>query len=289
MLRFRRHPIRLITVDFTGTMMRFKTSIADIYGNASKELDMPIPPPATIGEAFSKAYRATDAEHPCLGGRDMTSQAWWDLCIRRTYAHVSGSTGLSFAERDLARLSDHLYTLFETDAVYTRYEDALSFVSWAHARGVPVGVVSNADERYRDAVLPVLGFAPFVGFTTLSKTSGAAKPAAKIFKDALDEGARVLAARAHSSGSDFARDVHQDAPTTTTTKFIIKPSEVLHVGDSFEADYLGIRRFGGHGALLHRGCDKTKAKWQRLGAPPEDIYVDFDALKTEFTEFAEIH
>jgi hypothetical protein len=113
---------------------------------------------------------------------------------------------------------------------------------------------------------------------------------------------------------------------------------VLHVGDSFEADYLGIRRFGGHGALLHRGCDKvhthilcthaalmsngyacsftssshsvasicsflrfcfclffprsstqTKAKWQRLGAPPEDIYADFDALKTEFTEFAEIH
>jgi len=33
---------------------------------------------------------------------------------------------------------------------------------------------------------------------------------------------------------------------------------VLHVGDSVDADYLGIKRFGGHGVLLHRGCDKVR-------------------------------
>jgi len=38
MLRFRGAPIRLVTVDFTGTVMQFKDSIGQIYCNAAEEL-----------------------------------------------------------------------------------------------------------------------------------------------------------------------------------------------------------------------------------------------------------
>lgn len=51
------------------------------------------------------------------------------------------------------------------------------------------------DERYRDAVIPALGFAPYIDFTTLSKLACAAKPAPEIFRVALQEGTNALKQR----------------------------------------------------------------------------------------------
>lgn len=47
--------------------------------------------------------------------------------------------------------------MFGSAAPYSIYNDAQPFLRWARKQGLIVGVVSNAEYRYRDAILPTLG------------------------------------------------------------------------------------------------------------------------------------
>lgn len=47
--------------------------------------------------------------------------------------------------------------MFGSAAPYIIYPDAQPFLRWARKQGIIVGVVSNAEYRYRDVILPCLG------------------------------------------------------------------------------------------------------------------------------------
>ena len=42
------------------------------------------------------------------------------------------------------------------------FEDAIPFLRWARDRKIVTGIVSNADERYGDAILPMLDLSDHV-------------------------------------------------------------------------------------------------------------------------------
>lgn len=109
-----------------------------------------------------QAYRRTIKEYPCFGGETLSSPDWWDLCVRRTLAHLDDSSaalqqtdarspslsqnnGISGSETSLvevrgvteeqaAELSSKLYKLFDTDEAYQRHDDALHFAMWLKAQ-----------------------------------------------------------------------------------------------------------------------------------------------------------
>lgn len=50
-----------------------------------------------------------------------------------------------------------IYAMFGSAAPYIIYNDAQPFLRWVRKQGIIVGVVSNAEFRYRDVILPTLG------------------------------------------------------------------------------------------------------------------------------------
>jgi len=148
------------------------------------------------------------------------------------------------------------------------FPDARRFLRWLRGSGLVVGVVSNAESRYRDVVLPALGlnqvshavpcpmlasaiFAVFWSsdnqpfalkgsewdFGVFSGIAGVEKPDPRIYEAALEAAGGVA------------------------------PAEALHIGDSLRKDYAPARSLGMHALLLDRFGTAEAESWRRAGAP----------------------
>ena len=101
------------------------------------------------------------------------------------------------------------------------FPDAVPFLKWCHRHGIATGVLSNADERYGDSILPMLGLGEDIRFLTFSKNVGYEKPNKEIFEAAMNQAEPWLCLV--NPGSD-------DEDT------LLKPEEVLHIGNDFKKD-----------------------------------------------------
>lgn len=52
------------------------------------------------------------------------------------------------------------------------------------------------------------------------------------------------------------------------------PSEVLHIGNDYEKDYVGARDAGFHAILLDRFQDEVADEWKQKGAPVFEDLMD---------------
>ena len=96
------------------------------------------------------------------------------------------------------------------------------------------GIISNADERYGDAILPMLDLSDHLDFTVFARDVGAMKPDQRIFDATLHK-------------ANVAREVLYGADTAP-----IEFMDVLHVGNSFSKDFVGARDAGMRAVLLDR-------------------------------------
>jgi len=127
---------------------------------------------------------------------------------------------------------------------YEVFPDASLFLEWCKRHKLITGVTSNGDERYRDGVLPMLGLDEELDFVVLSKEVGVEKPAWPIYEQTLKK-----AGVAH-------------------------PSEILHIGDNLDVDYLAPKRGGYRALLLDRFGTEKATKWRREGYPVLDDLMD---------------
>jgi len=123
------------------------------------------------------------------------------------------------------RMLDAIHDEFSERATWRPYPEAIRALRELRSAGYRLGVISNASHSLPETLRNV-GLAPFFETITYSFDVGAEKPDVRIFRRA------VAQANATEERS-------------------------IHVGDSFEADYLGARRAGLHAVLL-----------QRQGEPP---------------------
>jgi len=127
-------------------------------------------------------------------------------------------------ESDDAML-DEIHREFDAPVTWKPFPRAVEVLRDLRAAGYRLGVISNATPTLAE-ILRRTGLAPYMDTITCSSDVGAEKPHPKIFHAAV--------ARAE-----------------------VPPEKAVHVGDSYEADYLGARRAGLHALFL---C--------REGAPP---------------------
>lgn len=50
-----------------------------------------------------------------------------------------------------------IYASFGSSAPYKVFEDSQPFLRWVREQGLMVGIISNAEYRYQDVILPALG------------------------------------------------------------------------------------------------------------------------------------
>lgn len=240
-------------MDVTGTMVAFSGSLENHYANAGRWCGVELPPPEVerLSASFKMAYRETSKAHPCFGGRIMSAKEWWRVCILRTF-EISGAKLTSCQEE---RVFQRVYSVFGSNATYTAFPDAKPFLQWAHRHGIVCGVITNADERYGDSILPMLGLAEDLSFMCFSKEVGVEKPDARIFEAARKAAEPWL-------------------ETHNSSKAPLLPSEVLHIGNDYEKDYVGAREAGFHAVLLDRFQDEAANEWRQNGAPVFSDLID---------------
>jgi putative hydrolase of the HAD superfamily len=122
-----------------------------------------------------------------------------------------------------------VYNRFATAEVWRIYDDVWPTLETLAARGVRLGVISNWDDRLRP-LLQNLQLTRHFSSIVVSCEVAATKPNPRLFAKAAAE-------------------------------LGVAPTEMLHIGDSFEMDALGAQHFGAVGRQIVRHKPPTDA-WQ---------------------------
>ena len=69
----------------------------------------------------------------------------------------SWQAGYDYDEETFEKIFRRIYASFGSSAPYSVFPDSQPFLRWARGEGLLVGLVSNAEYRYQDVILPALG------------------------------------------------------------------------------------------------------------------------------------
>lgn len=139
---------------------------------------------------------------------------WWRNLVRTVF------DGAFPSEKKFHAYYEELYHAFAMPATWRLYPETISVLKALQKKGVRMGIVSNWDSRLF-ALCDGLGVTPFMEFILASAVEGTVKPEKRIFHRGLK-------------------------------KMGLKPSEALHIGDSFREDHWGARRAGLQALLITR-------------------------------------
>eukprot|EP00629_Pelagomonadales_sp_RCC1024_P000995 CAMPEP_0119266238 /NCGR_PEP_ID=MMETSP1329-20130426/4791_1 /TAXON_ID=114041 /ORGANISM="Genus nov. species nov., Strain RCC1024" /LENGTH=292 /DNA_ID=CAMNT_0007266107 /DNA_START=178 /DNA_END=1056 /DNA_ORIENTATION=- len=261
--------LKCITFDVTGTLVSFRGSLGHHYVSSAARCGINVAEsPGVykyIEKGFGAAYKETHAKYPCFGADQLSVKEWWRECILRSFEIAREAGGLAdvppLDDDQRERVFQRIYALFGSHSTYGVFEDAIPFLRWARDRKIVTGIVSNADERYGDAILPMLDLSDHVDFCVFARDVGAMKPDLQIFDAAVGQ-ANVARRALYPFGPE------------------IVAGDMLHVGNDFANDYEGARAAGMHAVLLDRFGDKTAGRgdsclslsaegvrWKEAGAP----------------------
>nr|DAD48817.1 TPA_asm: hypothetical protein HUJ06_018754 [Nelumbo nucifera] len=146
--------------------------------------------------------------------------------------------GYEYDDETFEKVFKRIYSVFGSSAPYTIFPDSQPFLRWVREKGITVGIVSNAEYRYQDVILPALGLEQGFewDFGVFSGLEGVEKPDPRIYEIALQKAGNIA------------------------------PEEALHIGDSFRKDYMPAKSIGMHALLLDRFKSPDAENWRKAGA-----------------------
>ncbi|WJX68518.1 hypothetical protein P8452_52877 [Trifolium repens] len=132
----------------------YKGELGDYYCMAAKAAGRPCPDYKRMHEGFKYAYKDMAKDYPCFGfAAKMPNIVWWKTCVRDSFVRA----GYDYDEETFEKVFRRIYASFGSSAPYTVFPDSKPFLRWLREKGLKVGIVSNAEYRYRDVILPALG------------------------------------------------------------------------------------------------------------------------------------
>ncbi|XP_054803554.1 uncharacterized protein LOC129306827 isoform X2 [Prosopis cineraria] len=146
--------------------------------------------------------------------------------------------GYEYDEETFEKIFRRIYASFGSAAPYSVFPDSQPFLRWVRSKGLKVGIVSNAEYRYQDVILPSLGLneGSEWDFGVFSGLEGVEKPNPRIYEIALERAGNIA------------------------------PQEALHIGDSMRKDYEPAKSVGMHALLLDRFKTPDAENWRKSGA-----------------------
>lgn len=242
----------MVTFDVTGTLIKFKGSLACHYCAAfARETGRLAGDGDKIAASFKAAYAQQAAAVPCFGGvphgeRVQNSKDWWRSVVKRSFQDLPDAPPPDVEERIFKRI----YSQFGSHSTYAAFEDALPFLRFLRRRGVVTGVVSNGDERYEEHILPMLGLSEELDHLTLSTDVGYEKPSTEIFESALQKAG-------------------------------VPAAETLHIGDRLELDFEPAVKLGMKAVLIDRFEKSEARQWRHDGLPVARDLLDVVQILTK--------
>ncbi|WP_447972621.1 HAD-IA family hydrolase [Nitrospira sp. Kam-Ns4a] len=217
--------IKAVFFDAAGTLFRVKGSVGDIYLQYAEKYGVRRTPElvAAVDDAFARAFR--DAPPPVFAVRDPAEikrceRLWWFDIVHSVFYRVGLFEGFD-------DYFDDVFQAFDGPRHWTLYPETLGVLKALRDHGLELGIISNFDTRLF-SVLRGLGLADLFDTVTLSSLAHAAKPAARLFRAAME-------------------------------KHAVDPDEAVHVGDSLHEDAEG---------ALAAGMTAVLVDPERRAAPP---------------------
>lgn len=208
-------PLRAITFDAAGTLIRVAEPVAETYARLAREHGGELSP-----QALDTGFREVFADMPpmAFAERDPAAlvrceRSWWRDLVARVIQHAGQVAAFD-------AYFDALFAYYAGGHAWRAYPEAHAALQSARQRGMRIAVVSNFDSRL-PPILRTLGLEARVDVVVYSTGCGAAKPDPRIFEHAL----QVL-----------------DTPAEAA----------LHVGDNLNADYHGALAAGMRALHLER-------------------------------------
>mmetsp|Transcript_18208 Transcript_18208/g.42472 ORF Transcript_18208/g.42472 Transcript_18208/m.42472 type:complete len:298 (+) Transcript_18208:52-945(+) len=246
--------IRAISLDITGTLLATREPVVKSYHDAARWARLShVPSQDELKRGFGATYKERNLESPCFGGVEgISGREWWRETVRRVLLHANPER--TYTDEEFDRYFQRVYQHFGGPLGYEVLGDAERFLDAMEASGseVLLGITSNTPLRHIDSVLPLVGIHDRFRWFTCSQEVGREKPSWDIFESSFRK-ARF-----------WAPDLSKD--------------EVLHVGDSYECDYCGAKRYGFQALLLDRSGNPQVTKYQDWvegpdydGKSPEEV------------------
>ena len=206
---------KAVFLDAAGTLFESTRPVAVTYAEMAQRYGKSVP-----SEEVSRRFHDCFASAPPMAfpGSDgqrleALERAWWHDVVRRIFEPAGPF--LRFED-----YFDELFAYFARPDSWVLYDDARAALDALKKRGLILTMISNFDSRVLK-IIHGLGIAGYFDSVFISSSAGFAKPAAGIFRLALE-------------------------------RHDIAPDEAIHVGDSPETDIEGALRAGVRPVLLDR-------------------------------------
>lgn len=236
-------PWRAVTLDATGTLLRPREAIGATYVRFFQETmhqqlssERSERAAAHINCRFPLVFEQQAVRKPNFGramngdggsNERPTASAWWSELILDT---LPAELSREMSDDDARQFTTDLYAFYATGEAWHVFDDVRPTLDALCNQGVPLGVISNFDERL-DAILRDLALREYFEVVTTSWAHGEMKPHASIFT------------------STFAALLNRPGNESVPAIFA---HDVLHVGDHRERDYHGSRAVGAQARWLQR-------------------------------------
>jgi len=214
---------KVIFLDAAGTLFDVRGSVGEVYGKFARSWGITVSN-EDLNTAFFQSF--ADSNPMAFPGRELAKIPqlefeWWQAVAAKAFQIAGVFNQFS----DFPKFFVELYAHFATAEPWFVYPDVLPALNKWQQQGIELAVVSNFDSRIY-AVLKALNLAEFFTSVTISTEVGAAKPDSQIFTAALQK---------HNCIAE----------------------NVLHIGDSFKADYCGAKAARLKAIWLNREQEKV--------------------------------
>lgn len=244
------NPLRCLTFEITGTLICMSVPLGRVYGDALRHYRLPdVPGDDDMKAAFKRAYVSTLKDYPNYGAAaGLSERAWWDNMIRATLDEAGCDAALE--EDTYPLIFQRIYSSFGSSEVWAACPDGIKAMRHAKEKGLVVGACSNVYHRYVDSNMPLLGLHKDLDFAATSFACGVQKPHPEIFLHAAKQ-------------ATTAHRLIYGADSDTTE---ILPSQMLHVGDNLNNDFLAAKAVGMRALLFDPDPESEQSADPRISS-----------------------
>lgn len=213
---------KIIFLDAAGTLFDVRGSVGEVYGQFARSWGITVSNEELNAAFFQSFADSTPMAFPGTESAKIPQLEfeWWQAVSAKSFQIAGVFNQFS----DFPKFFAELYAHFATAEPWFVYPDVFPALNRWQQQGIELAVVSNFDSRLYP-VLKALNLAEYFTSVTISTEVGAAKPDSQIFTAALQ-------------------------------KYDCIAENVLHIGDSFKADYCGAKAAGLNAIWLNRQQEK---------------------------------
>lgn len=219
---------KIIFLDAAGTLFDVRGSVGDVYAQLANSFGVTVNSQELNTAFFQSFASASPMAFPGIEAAKIPQLElnWWQAVSAKAFQIAGVFNQFS----DFPKFFAELYAHFATAEPWFVYPDVLPALNRWQQQGIELAVISNFDSRLY-AVLKALNLAEYFTSVTISTEVGATKPDAQIFTAALQKHNCIY-------------------------------ENVLHIGDSFKADYCGAKAAGLNAIWLNRQQEDVElGKW----------------------------